>query len=204
MAIGVPKFGWEAERHTERSGKVNERFVFGRARVDDPEYTDMLHALIKRRQGSSFRDAMELVKRFQPFLPESHTVQDPTDPPKQFPKSLREAVAQRLGLEGKAAQRVHFWTAVDSIVDTNFKADAVIELVGEGGEPSRYVRLDAKLSPEPQYEPEQDTRNRVLVGEVPDVYEQPNTYREFVRDTADAVARKLAVQEPVARQGSGK
>lgn len=200
MAYGSPKFEGPVGRKIERSGTVNERFVFGAARVESPDYKEAVQALIERhrREGTKvpFIEAAELVKRYQPFEPDRRVPQDPTNPAKQFPNNLRERVVEKLGFSPRASKLVRFWTSVGTIVDTEFKADALIERAGASErEPSRFVRLDASLYQGETYETEEDRRDRVIVGEVPDVHEDPQRYREFVDTIAEEVVSKLQAQE---------
>ena len=182
------------ERELERSGKVNERFVFGRVRAEDPGYVQAMHEWVKRSRAmdpeAKFREAMEIVKRYQPLAPDHGVPMDPVNPTKEFPNHLRRRVTE---LIGKASHRgVLFWTAVDSMVDTNFGADAVIELKDEtiNREPPRYVRLDAKLLADPgSVRREQD--GRIVIGEIPDRLEMPKDFDNFVASVADAVAQEF-------------
>jgi len=202
MAIGSPRFGSPFERRLERSGKVNERFAFGQVRVESDEYSRAMQALIQRHREAktavTLGEAIELIKRYQPFELDRRVPQDPINPVKQFPNNLRQRVAEKLGLERRGRELVRFWTAVGSIVDTEFKADAVIELAGRSEkDPSRYVRIDASLYTGPTYESAEDTRDRVIISQIPDVHEDPDSYREFVDATADEIAEKFRSQKNV-------
>lgn len=200
MAYGLPKSEGPAWRKIERSGDINERFVFGQARVESPDYQEAVRVLIDRhrRDGTkiTFSEGVELIKRYQPFEPDRRVPQDPANPTKQFPSNLRERVIEKLGLSPRAAKLVRFWTAVGTIVDTEFKADALIERAGTSArEPSRYVRLDASLYQGETGETDEDRRDRVIIPEVPDVHEDPKRYREFVDTIAGEVAAKFLVQD---------
>lgn len=200
MAYGLPKSEGPAWRKIERSGDINERFVFGQARVESPDYQEAARVLIERhrREGTkvTFGEGVELIKRYQPFEPDRRVPQDPTNPTKQFPNNLRGRVIEKLNLSPRAAKLVRFWTAVDTIVDTEFKADALIERAGASErEPSSYVRLDASLYQGETSETEEDRRDRVIIPEVPDVHEEPQRYRKFVDTIASEVAAKFLAQE---------
>ena len=129
MAI---EFRRTPEEIAEMSGHVNERFVFGSVRIGDPEYQREKQALIQRyrdmRKSVPLREALEVIKHFQPFKPDSREPADPASPVKQFPYALRKFVAEGLGMKGEKEKDVLFWTAVDSFVDKEFGADAVIEV----------------------------------------------------------------------------
>ena len=199
MAI---EFRRTPEDIAEMSGRVNERFVFGAARIHDPNYDLEKQALIQRyrdlKKSVPFREALEVVKRFQPFKPDSREPADPTSPTKQFPNSLRKFVAEELGLKGEKQKKVLFWTTVDSFVDKEFGADAVIEVQGENGREARLVRLDATLH-EPGEVLKKDIGNRdrvIIYGEIPDPHENKKAYDERVRAVGKEVVDKLLLQAP--------
>ncbi len=120
----------------------------------------------------------------------------PPTRPNNFPVTSANGLLEKLGLSPRAAKLVRFWTAVGTIVDTEFKADALIERAGTSArEPSRYVRLDASLYQGETGETDEDRRDRVIIPEVPDVHEDPKRYREFVDTIAGEVAAKFLVQD---------
>lgn len=117
------------EQFAESSGKVNERFVFGSIRVNDPAYEREKRELIQHyrdiKKPVPLRGALEVVKHFQPFKPDSREPADPASPLKQFPNALRKFIATELGRSGEKDKNVLFWTTVDSFVDRDYGADAV-------------------------------------------------------------------------------
>lgn len=202
MSVG---FYRTPEQHAESSGKVNERFVFGAARIHDPEYERQKQLLIQKyrdlKKPVPFREALEVVKRFQPFKPDSREPVDPASPIKQFPYALRKFVAEGLGLKGAKEKNVLFWTSVDSFVDTAFGADAVVELKGEKGELSKLVRLDVtRHLPEETTKEGKDNRDRVIIyGEIPDVHESKKAYDDTVRRIGEEIIEKLNAQKAIVK-----
>ena len=198
MAIG---FHRTPEQFAESSGKVHERFMFGSVRVHDPNYEREKNALIQRyrdtKKAVPLAEAFEVIKHFQPFKPDTREAVDPASPIKQFPYALRKFVAGELGLKGDKEKNVLFWTTVDSFVDKDFGADAVIEVKGEGGEPSRLMRLDVTLkSPEEAEKEYDDNRDRVIIyGEIPDVHESKKLYDEKVREVGEEIVQKFNAQK---------
>ena len=200
MAIGHYR---TPEQFAESSGKVNERFVFGAVRINDPDYEREKRVLVQRYRDTKkpvpFREALGVIKRFQPFKPDSREPADPASPTKQFPCALRKFVADGLGLKSAEQNNVLFWTAVDSLVDKEFGADAVIEVKGEKGEPSRMVRLDVTLHSPEEAEKGGDNHDRVIIyGETPDPHEDKRAYDEKIRAVGAEVIEKLRAQERAA------
>lgn len=205
MAIGHHR---TPEQYAELSGRVNERFVFGGVRVGDPAYEREKQALIQRyrdmKKPLDLREGLEVIKRFQPFKPDSREAVDPASPIKQFPYALRKFVAEGLGLKGAKEENVLFWTAVDSFIDREFGADAVMEVKGEKGEPSRLVRLDVtRHLPGETTKEEKDNRDRVIIyGEIPDVHESKRAYDETVRRVGEEIIEKLNAQKAVVKHAA--
>ena len=200
MAIGHYR---TPEQFAERSGEINERFVFGAVRIQDPNYEREKRELIQRyrdmRKPVPLREALEVVKHFQPFKPDSREPVDSASPTKQFPYALRKFVADGLGFKSAEQKKVLFWTTVDSLVDKEFGADAIIEVVGKKGEPSRIIRLDVTLLSPEEAEKGEDKRDRVIIyGEAPDPHEDKRSYDEKIRVVGEEVIEKLRAQERAA------
>lgn len=194
------------EQFAESSGRVNEKFVFGAVRVGDPNYEREKRSLIQKyrdvKKPVPLREALEIIKRFQPFKPDSREPVDPLSPTKQLPYALRKFIADKLESRGK--KKVFFWTAVDSLVDKEFGADAVIEVAGDKGEPSGLIRLDVtRRSAEETGKEEADNRDRVIIyGEIPDPHEDKAAYDAKVREVGEEVLEKLAPERPVAKRAA--
>ena len=203
MAIGFYK---TPEQFVESSGKINERFVFGGVRIGDPEYQREKQALIQRyrdmKKSVPLREGLEVIKRFQPFKPDSRELVDPASPIKQFPYALRKFVAEGLGLKGEKEKNVLFWTAVDSFVDKDLGVDALIEVKDGEGQLSRIVSLDVTLkSPEEAGKENKEKMGWVIIyGEIPDVHESKKAYDDTVRKVGGEIIEKLNVQKAVAKR----
>lgn len=194
------------EQIVELSGRMHERFLFGVVRVNDPNYRLEEEALIQqyrnRRMPVPFPEAMKVIKLFQPFDSDSHRMVDPASPKKQFPCALRKFVADQLGLKGAEGKRVHFYTAVGSLIDfgidKGISGDAVIEIhAKKQDEPSQYVLLDAKAYSKGEFEEKEEWRgvtNRVMVyGEIPDPYFDKKAFDNKVAEVGEEIIKKLAI-----------
>ncbi len=202
MAIGRYR---TPEQFAESSGKVNERFVFGAVRINDPDYEREKRVLVQRyrdmKKPVPFREALGVIKRFQPFKPDSREPVDPSSPIKQFPYALRKFIADGLGFKSAEQKKVLFWTAVDSLVDKEFGADAVIEVKREKGELSRMVRLDVTLRSPEKAEKGGDSRDRVIVyGEIQDPHFDKKAFDAKVDKVGKEVIEKLNAQSKVAEE----
>ena len=216
--MGIESGGFFYREQLERQGKMNERFAFGEVRTESQEYQEDVHALIRKHAKGNpitLAEAVETIKRYQPYEPDRRIPQDPKNPTKRFPNDLRQEIAKRLKQED-----VYFWTAVGSIVDKNFAADGIIEVPGRTEEEQpHYVRLDLTLEKEKlaEYEMRQEDfkktgryrtpadeerfRDRVVLGEVPDSVENPRQYEAVVDDAASQVVEKLGFAPAAAKAG---
>ncbi len=183
----------------ERSGEVNEKFIFGEPRTG-PEYRQDLEKLIQEHRDKkiplALGEAVGLIKRYQPYQSEEKYIpQDPTNPKKKFPRDLRKEIAARLGLaKPEDDKRVLFWSAVGTIVDKDFGADAVIEVKGKSeNEPSKFVRLDVTLYGGEQPKSEEEMKDLVVIGRVPDAEDEADKYAAFLDSIADKAAGKLGM-----------
>ena len=175
----------------ERSGKIHEAFLLGEVRHGDLEYSRVLHELGLDTKGYlPYRKALEFAKRFQPLDPETHKPQDPTDPWKAFPKELRLAIAEKLGLEDeKDMDRLHYYTTVGSPLDVFHGVDCVIELEGRTPkEGNRDVTFDVTLQSEPGSK--EDVKANVIVREL---HEEDSP--EFLKDVDEVAAQAVPFLE---------
>ena len=216
--MGIESEGFFYREQLERQGKMNERFAFGEVRTQSQEYKEDVGALARKHDRDNpitLAEAVEIIKRYQPFEPDRRVPQDPKNPTKSFPNSLRQEIAKQLQQEN-----VYFWTAVGSIVDKDFAADGIIEVPGRTEqEQSHLVRLDLSISDEKltEYdlrrqdfkregryrsrEDEERFRDRVVIGEVPDVIENPRQYAMMIGDVASQVVGKLGLAPAAAKVG---
>ncbi len=135
----------------DRSGKIHEMYFLGEVRFESEEYKKALKELGANERGYlPFREAMELVKKFQPIDRKTRKIQDPTNPEKPFPRDLRIAIADALGLVTmEELERLRYYTAVGSPLDTFHGIDAFVELEGKTPkEKSQFVTFDITLRTE--------------------------------------------------------
>ncbi len=210
------KFEQPIERRLEESGKMYERFLLGRIRVESDDYIQDKQKLITRHRESGqlidFREGAEVVKRAQPFEPDRRVPQDPINPTKEFPRRLRAAVAAALGLGAVGSKRVFFFTAVDTFLDEDAGADALIEWQrAPGAGQSRFVRLELSTYPEdPAVSREKEAARaqlfsglppQIAIGKVPEVddprqlTDPESAYNKFVNAAAGQVAAALQPAE---------
>lgn len=169
----------------ERSGKIHEAFLLGEVRREDPEYSRVLHELGPDTKGYlPYRKALELAKRFQPLDAETGKPQDPTNPPKAFPRELRIAIAEKLGLlKDEDMDRLRYYTTVGSPLDAFHGVDAVIELEGRvPREQSRVAPFDVTL----RAELEKENAKAIVVRELHDE-DSPEFLDDVARIAAQAV-----------------
>ncbi len=135
----------------ERSGKLHEMYLLGEVRFDSEEYKKSLKELGANERGYlPFQEAMKLAKMFQPIDRKTRKQQDPTNPEKPFPRDLRIAIADALGLvTTEEMERLRYYTAVGSPLDTFHGIDAFVELEGKTPkEKSNFVTFDITLRTE--------------------------------------------------------
>lgn len=130
-----------ADFTAERSENIYKAFLLGRVRHEDPEYLPTLRALGAGPDGFlPLRKALELAKKFQPFDPDTHAPQDPTNPKKAFPNALRLAIADKLGLvEKKDLDRLRYYTTVESPLDTFHATNCVIEFQSKASKAGSFI-----------------------------------------------------------------
>ena len=185
----------------EKSGKINERFVFGAVETTSPQYQLEYQNLIelRRKEGRrvTFNDGLNLAKRYQPKNRETQLPENPWNPTKKFPKDLRKMVESELDLKKGDENRLLFWTTIGSIVDYNFGTDAVLELIPDDiTQSSLYVRLDTTINPEKiKKYAEKHNYNRVIIGEIPDFNENRRIYFDFLRETAQQICNQFKQME---------
>ena len=78
----------------ERRGKVAEFFIFGRVKIDNPDYAKGLKQCLGKEGKERVDCALNLVKQYQPF--------DPEKPQKKFMRDILEYFRDNAGFkEGK-------------------------------------------------------------------------------------------------------
>jgi hypothetical protein len=182
----------------ERSGKLHEAMLLGEVRKDTPEYQEQLKNLGADARGYlPFVLAVELAMMFQPLVktenPWTHRPQlekqDPTNPEKGFPKDLRLAIAEQLGLESdEEMNRLKYYTAVGSPLDLFHGVDAFIVLEGKNpGDPFKMVTFDVTLKSEASAK--QDAKANVIIRELDEPISKK--YLQQVDDYAKEAAAVL-------------
>lgn len=170
------------------SGRLNERDVLGEFKAT-PEGIKAYRAAVDKHGYMTFRDAMDLVRRY--------TKEDPTNPSQPFAKELRLAVIEQLGLEDeKDMDRVRFFSAVGTPLDVFHGIDGWIEFVPDQG-PPRIVTLDATLNPG-----KEEHKADIIIQEVPDPTEDEKKFLGLVYDTyAPQVSERLRTAITIMKRG---
>ena len=120
-----------------REGAEFEWDIFGSVDRNNPAYQKELKKAMKPNGFVFYRDALNLVKKFQPG--------DPKNPERGFARDLRIAILDELGLtEEKDMDRLEFYTAVGSPLDHWHGVDSFFELRQKLGSPLR-ATLDAMM-----------------------------------------------------------
>jgi hypothetical protein len=175
MARGESGSRFESQRYT---GRQHEYALFGEVNVKDPAYLADLAKVIKPDGYVNFKDAVELVKKHQPY--------DPANPKKDFYRELLIAVQDKLGVDpDKQPDAIRVYTAVGTPLDHKHGTDAFITLSEHGRE--TLVTLDASLRPEKIQE---GWKADVMIGEVPDA-ENDDAYLDAIDGFAAQISKKL-------------
>lgn len=118
-----------------REGAEFEWDLFGSVDRNNPAYERELKKVTKPNGSVFYRDALSLVKKFQPG--------DPKNPERGFARDLRIEILDELGLtDEKDMDRLEFYTAVGSPFDQWHGVDSFFELRQKLGASLR-VTLDA-------------------------------------------------------------
>lgn len=169
------------ERYHGYRGRELEADLFGVVDVTNPRYMSAFRSVANEKGYVSYKDAMELVRDFQPGG-------DPRNPGKDFFRELRLAVAEKLGLESdKDLERISCFTSVRTPLDVWHGVDAFIEVQENGGKKS-CVTFDATLNPDKV--PKAD----IVVGDLPIAEEDEEGYLRAIDATADDVVKRLRQQ----------
>lgn len=95
--------------------------IFGAVDTKNPEYQKELKKVVKPNGFVFFRDALKLVKKFQPG--------DPRNPERAFARDLRIEIIDQLGLtEEKDMDRIKFYTAIGTPLDKWHSIDGFFEI----------------------------------------------------------------------------
>ena len=132
-----------------------------------------------------FQDALTVVREFQPG--------DPTNPKKELARELRLAVADALGVPEDQLDRVRFYTAVGSLLDTIHGVDGVVEVADERGGVS-IATLDLSLRRE-KSESNYRAKADIVISDLPDPKEEEDAYLAAVDASAKALADVIRAQQ---------
>ncbi len=171
---------------SERSGDVRysgrefEYDLFGQADVRNPEYLEALQRAKKPDGHITYRDAVTLVKKFQPW--------DPTNPSKDFFRELVLALQDKLDIDtGKNPDAVGAYTALKTPLDVLHGVDAFLT-VRQGGSES-IVTLDATLNKEKQASGHK--ADFIIGDDFPDANEDEDGYLDAIEKLAGRIASRV-------------
>lgn len=174
------------------TGNLFEDQSIGVVKTQSPEYQKELAQVRQEEAGQGmkggyirFRKAVELAKKFQPY--------DPTNPNKPFARDLRIEVLDKMierGWIGETEEdqdRVKFYTASGTPLDTLHSADAFVEFEDKNGKVHR-VTFDLTMNPN-----KRAYKDNIVVHELPDpnLEEELEEYNKTVKDYAEQVIKKI-------------
>lgn len=178
------------------TGNLFEDQAIGIVKTQSPEYQKELSRIRQEEaeQGMKngyirFRKAVELAKKFQPY--------DPTNPTKQFAKDLRIEVLDKMIERGwieeteEDQDRVKFYTASGTPLDTLHSADAFVEFQDKAGKLHR-VTFDLTTNPN-----KRAYKENIVVQELPDpkLEEETEDYHVAIKNYAEQVIAKIEDQK---------
>ena len=156
------------------------------------QYKEDLDSLVQKysekKQRVPLEEAMGLVKKYQP------AGWDAVNPPKQLLKDLKLEVGELLHLSDADMDKVKTYTAVDSVLDSNFGVDAFLTLENKGKE--YFVTYDLTRNPDKERGKHQNTILITDLAEPPEPGEkvspeQENTYLASVEKIAKLTVDQL-------------
>lgn len=179
----------ETFRTLEDSGKVSEYFLLRKVRTGDPAYEREARVCLSiRNPEAQWVCAVRLIRAHQPF--------DTKHPKKKFLNDWLENTAEFLNLGKEDKGRLEVLTAVDSIVDFKFHADALMLL--RDGSANRFMiaKADATEHPKTIEDPEASGAD-ILISNIPDPLEKPDDYKDKLRELGRATAKTLKTKTPI-------
>lgn len=176
----------ESDRSPVRySGREFEYDLFGQADTRNPEYLEALRRVRKPDGYVTYKDAMDLAKKFQPW--------DPDNPNKDFFRELLIAVQDRLGIDtGKTSNFVKVYTALKTPLDEQHGVDAFLAVGREGRE--SVVTLDATLNREKQASGHK--ADLIIGDDFPLVEDDEKGYLAAIDALAGRIASRIEKREP--------
>ena len=170
-----------------REGTEFEWDIFGAVDAKNPEYQKELEKVTKPNGFVFFRDALKLVKKFQPG--------DPKNPERGFARDLRIEIIDQLGLtEEKDMDKVKFYTAIGSPLDKWHSIDGFFEIEETNGQIIR-ITLDATtIDKEEKIKRGQEIKADIVVGEkwlnLADEEKLPEKIKEFAKEIVNIFKAK--------------
>src|SRR3989344_3568712 len=170
-----------------REGTEFEWDIFGAVDAKNPEYQKELEKVTKPNGFVFFRDALKLVKKFQPG--------DPKNPERGFARDLRIEIIDQLGLtEEKDMDKVKFYTAIGSPLDKWHSIDGFFEIEETNGQIIR-ITLDATtIDKEEKIKRGQEIKADIVVGEkwlnLADEEKRPEKINEFAKEIVNIFKAK--------------
>jgi hypothetical protein len=169
----------EGSRDVRYSGGEFEYDLFGKADIQNPEYRKELDRLRKPDGYFTYKDAVDLAKKFQTW--------DPANPDKEFLRELVVALQDKLNIDiEKNPDAVGAYSALKTPLDVLHGVDAFLTVKRDGKE--EIVTLDATLNKDKQ---RQGHKADFVIGdEFPDVAEDEDGYLQAI----DSLAGKIALR----------
>ncbi len=156
------------------------------------QYKEELDLLVQKyaeeKKRVPLKEAMDLVKKYQP------AGWDAVNPPKQLLKDLKLEVGELLQLSDADMDKVKAYTAVDSLLDSDFGVDAFLTLENKGKE--YFVTYDVTMNPNKEQGKHQNTILIADFAEPPEPGEktspeQENAYMASVEKIAKMTVEQL-------------
>lgn len=177
----------EFPRGLEESGKVSEYFLLNKVKTGDPAYEKEARACLSiQNPEAQWICAVRLIRAHQPF--------DPKNPKKKFLRDWLEATAEFL--DEKERDRLEVLTAVDSVVDFKFHADALMMLRDGSANRFTIAKADATEHPKTIEDPEASEAD-ILISNIPDSLDKPNDYKDKLRELGKETAKVLKTKAPI-------
>ena len=132
--------------------------IFGAVDTKNPEYQKELAKVAKPNEFVFFRDAIRLVKKFQPH--------DPGNPERPFARELRMEIIEQLDLlEEKDMDKVKFYTAIGTPLDKWHSIDGFFEIEQENGPPIMITLEATTITEEEKIKRGQEIKADIVISE---------------------------------------
>lgn len=179
------------ENPIEKSGKMAELFLFGRVKIDNPDYERGLKACLAQKGQERIDCEFELIKKFQPF--------DPNNPQKKFMRDLLEYFRGNAGFKDeKDRKRARIFTAIDSIVDKEQGTDVFIEIEEKDSNRTR-LSGDGTLNAKKVFDEysKADVDAVFNIADIPDSQEKQEDYMRAVQKIGQEFVKRYLEKQRV-------